>query len=285
MSNSRPLAYDRVNLFGPTPINMNVAGNAQIFALNDGETKFMPTSIVLENAYERGTQSTPAVVRIDNGITDQNVSDAVTYTIGTLDTEGKSNVAALVANPVPVITGKEVSIVSVARSANIATVIISSAITGAVAGDIVSIEGAGEFNADKVVLSNVSGTTLNYINVGVDVATTSATLAKVVYGNVLRLKKTTLGQGRATTLRARANGVATLTFAAAHGLNVGDTVSVVSVGGTGYNDANAEITAVTTSSPFTISYVNAGGTEASTADTAGRVGALYVNAYVVGIYY
>jgi len=284
MSNSRPLAYDRVNLFGPTPINMNVAGNAQIFALNDGETKFMPTSIVLENAYVRGTQSTSAVVVADNGITGQNVSQSVTINT-TLDNQDYSNVAALVANPVPVITGSEVSIVSVARTANIATVIISSAITGAVAGDIVSIEGAGEFNADKVVLASVSGTTLTYINVGVDVATTSATLAKVVYGNVLRLKKTTLGQGRATTLRARANGVATLTFAAAHGLNVGDTVSVVSVGGTGYNDANAEITAVTTSSPFTISYVNAGGTEASTADTAGRVGALFVNAYVVGIYY
>jgi len=284
MSNSRPLAYDRVNLFGPTPINMNVAGNAQIFALNDGETKFMPTSIVLENAYVRGTQSTSAVVVADNGITGQNVSASVTLNTS-LDEQDYSNVAALVANPVPVITGKEVSIVSVARTANIATVIISSAITGAIAGDIVSIEGAGEFNADKVVLASVSGTTLTYINVGVDVATTSATLAKVVYGNVLRLNKTTLGQGRATTLRARANGVATLTFAAAHGLNVGDTVSVVSVGGTGYNDANAEITAVTTSSPFTISYVNAGGTEASTADTAGRVGALFVNAYVVGIYY
>jgi hypothetical protein len=280
MSNSRPLAYDRVNLFGPTPINMNVAGNAQIFALNDGETKFMPTSIVLENAYVRGTQSTPAVAVADNGITGQNVSDSVTLSTS-LDNQDYSNVAALVANPVPVITGKEVSIVSVSRSANIATVIISSAITGAVTGDIVSIEGAGEFNADKVVLSNVSGTTLNYINVGVDVATTSATLAKVVYGNVLRLKKTTLGKGILTTNRSRTNGVATLT-SAAHGLNVGDTISVVGVSGTGYNTASAEITAKTTT---TVSYVNAGANEGTTADTTGNFGALFVNAYVVGIYY
>lgn len=280
MSNSRPLAYDRVNLFGPTPINMNVAGNAQIFALNDGETKFMPTSIVLENAYVRGTQSTPAVVRIDNGITDQNVSASVTLSTS-LDDQDYSNVAALVANPVPVITGKEVSIVSVARSANIATVIISSAITGAVAGDIVSIEGAGEFNADKVVLASVSGTTLTYINVGVDIATTSATLAKVVYGNVLRLKKTTLGKGRLTTNRSRTNGVATLT-SLAHGLNVGDTISVVGVSGTGYNTASAEITAVTTT---TVSYVNAGANESIVSDTTGNFGALFVNAYVVGIYY
>ena len=280
MSNSRPLAYDRVNLFGPTPINMNVAGNAQIFALNDGETKFMPTSIVLENAYVRGTQSTSAVAVADNGITGQNVSASVTLSTS-LDDQDYSNVAALVANPVPVITGKEVSIVSVARTANIATVIISSAITGAVAGDIVSIEGAGEFNANKVVLASVSGTTLTYINVGVDVATTSATLAKVVYGNVLRLKKTTLGQGRATTFRARTNGVATLT-SLAHGLNVGDTISVVGVSGTGYNTASAEITAVTTT---TVSYVNAGANESIISDTTGNFGALFVNAYVVGIYY
>lgn len=280
MSNSRPLAYDRVNLFGPTPINMNVAGNAQIFALNDGETKFMPTSIILENAYVRGTQSTSAVVVADNGITGQNVSASVTLSTS-LDDQDYSNVAALVANPVPVITGKEVSIVSVARSANIATVIISSAITGAVAGDIVSIEGAGEFNADKVVLASVSGTTLTYINVGVDVATTSATLAKVVYGNVLRLKKTTLGKGRLTTNRSRTNGVATLT-SAAHGLNVGDTISVVGVSGTGYNTASAEITAVTTT---TVSYVNAGANESIVSDTTGNFGALFVNAYVVGIYY
>lgn len=280
MSNSRPLAYDRVNLFGPTPINMNVAGNAQIFALNDGETKFMPTSIVLENAYVRGTQSTSAVVVADNGITGQNVSASVTLNTS-LDEQDYSNVAALVANPVPVITGKEVSIVSVARTANIATVIISSAITGAVAGDIVSIEGAGVFNADKVVLASVSGTTLTYINVGVDVATTSATLAKVVYGNVLRLKKTTLGKGILTTNRSRTNGVATLT-SLAHGLNVGDTISVVGVSGTGYNTASAEITAVTTT---TVSYVNAGANEGTTSDTTGNFGALFVNAYVVGIYY
>lgn len=284
MSKSRPLAYDRVNLFGPTAINLNVAGNTQIFSLNDEETKFMPTSIVLENAYTRGTQSTPAVVVVDNGISTQNVSQSVTINT-TLDDENYSNVAALVANPVPVITGREVSIVSVARTANIATVIISSAITGAAAGDIVSIEGAGEFNADKVSLASVSGTTLTYINVGADIATTSIANAKVVYGNVLRLKKSTLGQGRQTTNRARLNGVATLTFGAAHGLNVGDTVSVVGVGGTGYNNESAQITAVTTSSPFTISYVNAGADEASISDTTGRVGALFVNAYVVGVYW
>jgi len=193
MSNSRPLAYDRVNLFGPTPINMNVAGNANILALNDNDTKFMPTSIILENAYTSGTQTTQPVFVIDNGITGQNVSAGFTYTTP-LAVQGKSNVAALVANPVPVISGKELGITSVARTNNVATVITASA-HGFTAGDIVSIEGAGEFDVEKIQLLTASGSTITYVSVGVDVATTSATLAKVVYGNVLRLKKTTLGAG------------------------------------------------------------------------------------------
>jgi hypothetical protein len=44
----------------------------------------------------------------------------------------------------------------------------------------------------------------------------------------------------------------------------------------------AEVTVVNTT---TFTYANAGVDVTSGADTAGRVGALYVNAYVVGIYY
>jgi len=51
---------------------------------------------------------------------------------------------------------------------------------------------------------------------------------------------------------------------------------------TTFNDVQAEIT-VTSTTAFT--YENAGVDVVSGADTAGRVGALYVNAYVVGIYY
>jgi hypothetical protein len=51
---------------------------------------------------------------------------------------------------------------------------------------------------------------------------------------------------------------------------------------TTFNDVQAEII-VTSATEFT--YANAGADVASGADTAGRVGALYVNAYVVGIYY
>jgi hypothetical protein len=46
MSNSRPLAYDRVNLFGPIAINLLAAGDADLLVLNDQDTKFFPTSIV-----------------------------------------------------------------------------------------------------------------------------------------------------------------------------------------------------------------------------------------------
>jgi hypothetical protein len=49
-----------------------------------------------------------------------------------------------------------------------------------------------------------------------------------------------------------------------------------------FNDVQAEVTVVNST---TFTYANAGADVASGADTAGRVGALYVNAYVVGIYY
>jgi hypothetical protein len=51
---------------------------------------------------------------------------------------------------------------------------------------------------------------------------------------------------------------------------------------TTFNDLQAEVTVVNST---TFTYVNAGVDVVSGADTAGRVGALYVNAYVVGIYY
>lgn len=81
----------------------------------------------------------------------------------------------------------------------------------------------------------------------------------------------------ATTNRARTATVATITFATAHGLSVGDQIEVQSMGGTGYNTINiagqspfTTISAVTTT---TISYpVVSGSSESTTADTAGRVG-------------
>ena len=204
MSNSRPLAYDRVNLFGPTAVNLLAAGDADLLVLNDEDTKFIPTSIVLETAYARGTTATDPVVVADIGTTGTNLTSSLTIT-DALDNQGTSNTLALLANA-PVVTGS--------RS--------------------------------------------------------------------VRLHKTTVGAGQATATRSRTSGVATIVTGAVHGFSTGDTITIASMTDTTFNDVQAEIT-VTSTTAFT--YANAGVDVVSGADTAGRVGALYVNAYVVGIYY
>ena len=191
MSNSRPLAYDRVNLFGPIPVNLLATGDADLLVLNDQDTKFFPTSIVLETAYARGTTATDPIVVVDNGTASENLTSSLTIT-DALDNQGRYNPLAFVANPY-VITGTR----------------------------------------------------------------------------KLRLVKSTVGLGQATATRSRTSGVATIVTAAAHGFATGDTIT-------------AEVTVVDST---TFTYANAGVNVASGADTAGRVGALYVNAYVVGIYY
>jgi hypothetical protein len=204
MSNRRPLAYDRVNLFGPTPVNLLASGNADLVVLNDPETKFFPVSIVLETAYARGTTATDPVVIVDDGTTGENITASLTIT-DALDNQGRYNPLALAANPY-VVTGS----------------------------------------------------------------------------GKLRLLKTTVGAGQATASRSRTNGVATINTAAAHGFTTGDTITIASMTDTSFNDVDAVVTVVDSD---TFTYVNAGPDVANGADTAGRVGALYVNAYVVGIYY
>jgi hypothetical protein len=204
MSNSRPLAYDRVNLFGPTPVNLLATGDAELLVLHDQDTKFFPTSIVLETAYARGTTATDPVVVADIGTTGTNLSSSLTIT-DALDNQGTYNVLPLLANA-PVVSG-----------------------TASV-----------------------------------------------------RLHKTTVGAGQATATCSRTSGVATIVTAAAHGFATGDTITIASMTDTTFNVLQAEVTVVNST---TFTYANAGADVVSVADTAGRVGALYVNAYVVGIYY
>jgi hypothetical protein len=204
MSNSRPLAYDRVNLFGPIAVNLLVAGDADLLVLNDEDTKFIPTSIVLETAYARGTTATDPVVVADIGTTGTDLTSSLTIT-DSLDNQGTSNTLALLANA-PVVTGS--------RS--------------------------------------------------------------------VRLHKTTVGAGQATATRSRTSGVATIVTGAVHGFTTGDTITIANMTDTTFDDVQAQVT-VTSTTAFT--YENAGVDVVSGADTAGRVGALYVNAYVVGIYY
>lgn len=92
-----------------------------------------------------------------------------------------------------------------------------------------------------------------------------------------RLHITTNASGQATTFRARADGVATLTTAATHGLSVGDAINVLTVGGTGYN-GRVVVLSVPTSTTFT--YASPGDDESSTADTAGRVGACDAQVFI-----
>lgn len=72
-----------------------------------------------------------------------------------------------------------------------------------------------------------------------------------------------------TATRSRDSGnTATLTFAAAHGLSTGTSVTITLCGGTGYNLSNVQINVLSTTS---FSYYSSGAAEISTADTAGRV--------------
>jgi hypothetical protein len=96
------------------------------------------------------------------------------------------------------------------------------------------------------------------------------------------LLKSTVGAGQATATRSRTSGVATIVTGAAHGFSTGDTITIASMTDATFNDVQAEIIVVDST---TFTYENAGVDVVSGADTAGRVGALYVNAYVVGIYY
>lgn len=201
MSNRRPLAYDRVNLFGPTPINLLAEGDTELLVLNDEDTKFFPTSIVIETAYKRGTISQAPAVRVDNGTDNQWLTAALTITA----VEDTFNNLVLSANA-PVITGT--------RS--------------------------------------------------------------------LRLKKTTQGFGQATSTYARTSGVATIVTAAAHGFTTGDQITITNMDDISFEVTDAIVTVVNST---TFTYEKAGPNVATTLDTGGRVGAILVNAYVVGIYY
>jgi hypothetical protein len=204
MSNSRPLAYDRVNLFGPIAVNLLATGDADLLVLNDEDTKFFPTSIVLETAYARGTTATDPIVVVDNGTTGEDLTSSLTIT-DALDNQGRFNPLAFVANPY-VITGSR----------------------------------------------------------------------------KLRLVKSTVGLGQATDSYKRESGIATIVTAAAHGFATGDVITIASMTDTTFNELQAEVTVVNAT---TFTYANAGVDVAPTSSSAGRVGALYVNAYVVGIYY
>ena len=203
MSNRRPYTPDRVALFGPQTINLLETGNAVLVRLNDQDTRFLVQSVILETVYAKGTTATDPQVRATDG------TSAITGTLtitDALDNVGGANYLALVANPVPTVSGTD----------------------------------------------------------------------------TLTLEKVVVGAGQATATRARTNGVATIVTGAAHGFTTGDLITIASMTDSSFNAVDACVTVVDTT---TFTYANAGADVVSGADTAGRVGALKVNAYAIGIYW
>jgi len=190
-------------MFGPQTINLLEAGNAVLVRLNDQDTRFIVQDVILETVYAKGTTDTDPQVRATDG------TNAITSTLtitDALDNVGGANYLALVANPVPTVSGTD----------------------------------------------------------------------------TLTLEKVAVGLGQATATRARTNGVATIVTGAAHGFTTGDSITIASMTDTSFNAVDACVTVVDTT---TFTYENAGADVVSGADTAGRVGALKVNAYAIGIYW
>jgi hypothetical protein len=203
MSNRRPIVPQRVAMFGPQTINLLEAGNAVLVRLNDQDTRFIVQDVILETVYAKGTTATDPQVRATDG------TNAITSTLtitDALDNVGGANYLALVANPVPTVSGTD----------------------------------------------------------------------------TLTLEKVVVGLGQATATRARTNGVATIVTGAAHGFTTGDSITIASMTDTSFNAVDACVTVVNST---TFTYENAGADVVSGADTAGRVGALKVNAFAIGIYY
>lgn len=87
-----------------------------------------------------------------------------------------------------------------------------------------------------------------------------------------------------TTNRARTSNQATLTVASGHGYTSGDSIIVLSVGGSGYNTGASfpnyvNIVSVTATS---ITYNNAGSNEGTTADTGGIILPKWLHCFVIG---
>jgi hypothetical protein len=180
MSNKRPLAYDRVNLFGPIAVNLLAAGNADLLVLNDEDTKFFPTSIVLETAYARGTTATDPIVIVDNGTSGENITASLTIT-DALDNQGRFNPLAFDANPY-VITGPGKlrllkstvgagqATATRARTSGVAT-IVTAAAHGFTTGDTITIARMTDttFNDEQAEVTVVNSTTFTYANAGANV--------------------------------------------------------------------------------------------------------------------
>ena len=106
-----------------------------------------------------------------------------------------------------------------------------------------SLTGATSQTANLLSLINSSGTVLGGRNAVAQIYTGSTT-------------PITSGVGGATTAASGTGTTATLTMTSATNLAVGDIIVVAGVTPTGYNTSGAVVTAVSNTSPFTVSYAN-----------------------------
>ena len=89
-----------------------------------------------------------------------------------------------------------------------------------------------------------------------------------------RLRVTTAALGLATTFYARTDNIATLTITSAHGLVAGDKVWVKTMTDSTFDSGDNQTVVLSAPSSTTFTYYNEGDDVATTADTAGTVGAL-----------
>ena len=207
MSTRRPYTPNREVLFGPQTINLLSGSNGDnvvIARLNDQDTRFLVTNIILENVYQKGAgaRAVQPQVTATNGA--NNISATFTYSAAN-DDVGFFNQLALVSNPVPVITGVDTTVVipqpealiidktvvgegqvtaTKARTNGVAT-IVTGAAHGFATGDLITITGFTDttFNAVDACVTVVNTTTFTYENAGPDVASGAD-----VTGNVGALK-------------------------------------------------------------------------------------------------
>jgi len=141
---------------------------------------------------------------------------------------------------------------------------------------VVAIDGAGSLS-QTVFTPETNGYVLGQVPVSTAQPSNGAAAIQSVRVNVTRAAVPAL----ATTNRVTANNISTLTVAAIPSwLTPGSVVDVLTVGNAAYNGT---VTVISTTGT-TFSYYNPSlTTEASTADTAGRVGAITGDVYVVGL--
>ena len=140
---------------------------------------------------------------------------------------------------------------------------------------VVAIDGTGSLS-QTVLTPATNGYVLGQVPVGTN-GTNGAASVQSLTLNVATAAVPAL----ATTNRATANNISTLTVASVPAwITAGAVVDVLTVGNAAYNGTVTVISATAT----TFSYYNPSlTTEASTADTAGRIGAITGDVYVVGL--